>query len=139
MSNIKTFRLGNDRTQKLQEYENQTEVVKEALTNFFTDESVLLLKIQETRNYIDTLNFELKNAEVVLQQYEDKLSNLREQKSFRPPEYQSTLDTLRNVKCNTGKISPDIIRYQAELCHVPVQCYKRWLFDDEVFDEILSL
>jgi len=135
----KTFRIPQELSDRLKECDNQTDVITEALSMYFTTDAVLVMKIETDKQLLQDLRYQTKVTELQLQRHEKELERVMEARAFRPDNYEYTIETLRNIKRTSGHVNSDSLEIQAGNCNVPVSVYKRWLFDDGVLEELLSL
>ena len=124
---------------KLLQFDNQTEIIIKALNMYMSNKSVLVMKIAEQKSIISDLEYQLKEAKILLSQFETELEEEEEKNMFRPESYLKTVDVLRSIKRKSNVVSRSSLKYQAEQCDVDVDTYKRWLFDDGYMDELWGM
>lgn len=134
-----SFRIPQELSDKLKQCDNQTDVITEALAMYFTTDAVLVMKIESDKQMLHDLRYQTKVTELQLQRHEKELEQVRQAREFRPDNYEYSVDTLRQIKKTSGHVNSDSLEIQAGNCNVPVSVYKRWLFDDGVLEELLSL
>jgi len=134
-----SFRIPQELSDRLKQCDNQTDVITEALSMYFTTDAVLVMKIENDKQLLHDLKYQTKVTELQLQRHEKELEQVKQARAFRPDNYEYTVDTLRQIKKTSGHVNSDSLEIQAGNCNVPVSVYKRWLFDDGVLEELLSL
>ncbi|MBQ6220656.1 MAG: hypothetical protein IJJ47_13070 [Methanosphaera sp.] len=128
-----TTYLDSETANKLNEYNNKSKVVKEALIMYFSNKNLLISKHEKVSQKIEQLEQKLTYEKEQLKKIEKQIHEADKKRKYRPEDYENSIKTLKSL----NNVSIDDLRYQADILGVDVLKFKEWLLEDGLYDKLL--
>ncbi len=128
-----TTYLDSETANKLNEYNNKSKVVKEALIMYFSNKNLLISKHEKVSQKIEQLEQKLTYEKEQLKKIEEQIHEADKKRKYRPEDYENSIKTLKSL----NNVSIDDLRYQADILGVDVLKFKEWLLEDGLYDKLL--
>lgn len=128
-----TTYLDSETANKLNEYNNKSKVVKEALIMYFSNKNLLISKHEKVSQKIEQLEQKLTYEKEQLKKIEKQIHEADKKRKYRPEDYENIIKTLKSL----NNVSIDDLRYQADILGVDVLKFKEWLLEDGLYDKLL--
>ncbi len=126
-----TFYTDDKTLNKLNNCENRSKVITEAIKMYFLNKEVYVKKEEQILNKIKELEAQMEKEKLELTRVRKKIWNI-EKNNSRPKDYMKAVSTL--------KILPDVrkedIKFQAKRLNVSVKQLENWLYEDGHMEEI---
>ncbi len=134
----KAFRFDEGIVAFLDTKENKTEYITQLIIKDMSEHTSLLVEIQKLQEEEKNLKIKLKDNELQQQNLQQQLELTKKQAQFRADLYTDCVETLKGIKLSGNHVTLSDIRVQASRCGVDLALFKRWLFDDGVYDILLN-
>ncbi len=134
----KHFRFDEHISSFLDTKDNTTEYITKLIIKDMSEHTSLLVEIQKLQEEEKKLKIQLKDNELQQQNLQQQLELTQEQAQYRVELYDECVETLKAIKRTGNHVSLSDIRTQATRCGVDLALFKRWLFDDGVYDILLN-
>lgn len=128
------FRVTEEMKAYLDNMEGSSEFLRRLVYDVMNDTDSIKRNIHELEEQNDYYMQKVKENNLIIKSYKEQLKRAEELRNFRPEAYKDSVETLLRLDHVQDK---DFI-FQSNRCKVPVDTYKKWLYDDGVYDKLLS-
>lgn len=111
-----------------------SQIIREMVEQSLYDGATLYKKKVNLERKIKDAKNDIVDLELELSQVNEDIQHMEARKSYRPDGYHDCFERLSNM----ASITSEDIKYQAKLLDVDVTVFKYWLFDDGIFERLLS-
>ena len=129
-----TLYFDNETAHKLDEYDNKSKLVNEALNMYFLNKKHYMNQEKKLRNNIKELKVRLDHENQELQMVEKQIKRIEKKERERPKNYNKAVSTL---KCLPDANNEDLC-FQAKRLNIDVAKLKGWLWLDGYYEEIFG-
>ena len=129
-----TFYTNDETLKMLNDCENRSKVITEAINTYFLNKEVYVKKEEQIEQKIKELEAQMEKEKIELTRVRKKIRDIEKKDNSRPKDYMKAVGTL--------KILPDVrkedIKFQAKRLNVSVKQLETWLSEDGYMEEIFS-
>ena len=129
-----TFYTNDETLKMLNDCENRSKVITEAINTYFLNKEVYVKKEEQIEQKIKELEAQMEKEKIELTRVRKKIRDIEKKDNSRPKDYMKAVGTL--------KILPDVrkedIKFQDKRLNVSVKQLETWLSEDGYMEEIFS-
>ena len=129
-----TFYTNDETLKMLNDCENRSKVITEAINTYFFNKEVYVKKEEQIEQKIKELETQMEKEKIELTRVRKKIRDIEKKDNSRPKDYMKAVGTL--------KILPDVrkedIKFQAKRLNINVKQLETWLSEDGYMEEIFS-
>lgn len=129
-----TFYVDNETSHKLNEYDNKSKLVNEALNMYFLNKEHYMNQEKKLRNNIKELKVRLDHENQELQMVEKQIKRIEKKERERPKNYNKAVSTLKSLP----DANNEDLCFQAKRLNIDVAKLKGWLWLDGYYEEIFG-
>ena len=127
-----TIYVDNETAHKLDEYDNKSKVIKEALNTHFLNKDYFISKKKKIERNIKEIKYQLEQENHDLQILEKQIKRIEKKEHERPKNYNKAVSTLKSLP----DVNEEDLRFQAKRLNIDASKLKGWLWLDGDYEEI---